>query len=95
MNSEREISYTTRINEERHKLHREVRERTAGYIAGALGFVAGLAWNDAVKALIEHFFPLSKNTLLAKFGYAIVITVVVVFVTIYVVRMISGKQEQK
>ena len=39
--------------EEDKRIRDLVRERTMGYIVGALGLVAGLAWNDAIKSLIE------------------------------------------
>ncbi len=63
------------------KVHDEVREQTVGYIAGALGLVAGLAWNDAIKGLIEYLIPLPGGGLWAKFIYALIITLVVVLVT--------------
>ncbi|MBI4225078.1 MAG: hypothetical protein HY617_01985 [Candidatus Sungbacteria bacterium] len=65
------------------KLRQEVRERTLGYVIAAFGLVAGLAWNDAVKALIEYMFPLKENTISAKIIYAILITLVVVACTMY------------
>lgn len=65
------------------KLQQEVRERTLGYIIAAFGLVAGLAWNDAIKALIEYLFPLKENTLSAKIIYAFLITLIVVVCTIY------------
>ena len=69
-------------------IKREVRERTAGYIVAALGFVAGLAWNEAIKALIESFFPQGNaNSVLAKFIYAILVTIVVVLVTVYLGKL--------
>ena len=49
-----------------------------GYIIAAFGLIAGLAWNDAVKSLIEFFLPISNNTIFAKFLYAIIITLIVV-----------------
>lgn len=61
-------------------------ERTSGYISAAFGLVAGLAWNDAVSALIEYIFPLSQNTLFAKFAYAILITILVIFATSYFLK---------
>ena len=64
-----------------------VRERTIGYIVAAFSLVAGLAWNDAVKALIETLFPLKENTLPAKFLYAGIVTVFAVFFTIYLTRL--------
>jgi hypothetical protein len=48
-------------------LREELKKQTLGYIVGALGLVAGLAWNEAIKAFIEFLFPLSQDTLLVKF----------------------------
>ncbi len=76
--------------EERARLSNEMRERTIGYIAGALGLVAGLAWNDAIKTLIEYFFPLSSQNISVKITYAFFITFVVVFATIYLMRLSRG-----
>lgn len=75
------------------KLQSEIRERTLGYIIAAFGLVAGLAWNDAIKALIEYLFPIQENTLSAKIIYAILITLVVVVCTMYLNYMFQ-KDEQ-
>lgn len=83
----------TKVKEEGKALQREVREQTLGFITGGLGLVAGLAWNDAIKVLIEYLFPLDKNGLLAKFIYAIVITLAVVFLSVYLIRWL--KKEEK
>jgi len=69
------------------KLELELREKAAGYITAAFGLVAGLAWNDAIKSLIEYWFPLDKNSIAAKFIYAVLITVVLVIVSSYLIRM--------
>ena len=69
------------------KLKTEIRERTLGYMLAAFGFVAGLAWNDAIQALISHLFPLPENTLPAKFLYAIVISFVAVIISVYMSRL--------
>lgn len=83
-----------KLREESARIRREVRERVVGYIAAALGLVAGLAWNEAIKALIEYIFPLEQNTLFAKFLYAVLITFIVVAVTVYLFRLI-GKSDAK
>lgn len=70
-------------------LKREIREKTLTYIVAAFGLVAGLAWNEAIKSLIEYLFPLSQNTLLAKFIYAIVVTLLVVIATSSLVRFLN------
>lgn len=73
---------------------REVRERTIGYVLAGLGVVAGLAWNEAISALIEYLFPLSKNGVLAKFFYAILMTIFVVFVTVYLMKWLKKEEEK-
>jgi len=77
------------------KLRKEIHQRTVGYILAAFGLVAALAWNEAIKGLIEYFFPISKNTVLAKFIYAIVITFMVVVASIYLARLLDNKKEEK
>ena len=77
------------------EIKREIRQRTSGYILAAFGLVAALAWNDAIKALIEYFFPLNKNTVLIKFIYAVLITFIVVIISIYLTKLLSDKNEEK
>ncbi|PIQ68440.1 MAG: hypothetical protein COV91_04190 [Candidatus Taylorbacteria bacterium CG11_big_fil_rev_8_21_14_0_20_46_11] len=67
-------------------LEQATRERTVGFITAGLGLVAGLAWNDAIRSLIDYLFPLDKNGLTAKFIYAVAITFVVVILSQYLVR---------
>lgn len=63
-----------------------IKDQTAGYLTAALGLVAGLAWNDAIKSLIEVIFPFSSSGILAKFLYAILITLVVVLLSRYLLK---------
>lgn len=75
------------VIEEVSRLRSEFRERVATYIIAGLGVVVGFAWNEAIKALIDHFWPLSSvNGVFAKFLYAGVLTSIVVLITMYVVR---------
>ncbi|MDO8523541.1 MAG: DUF5654 family protein [bacterium] len=74
-------------------LREELKKQTLGYVVGALGLVAGLAWNEAIKGSIEYLFPLGQNSLLAKFVYALLITVVVVIFTNYVIGI--GSVDEK
>ncbi len=73
------------------QVKQEVREKTLGYLLAALGLVAGLAWNEAIKAGIEYLWPMSQNTLWAKFGYALGITMVVVIMSFYLTKAIKNK----
>lgn len=70
----------------------EIKMRTTGYIGAGFGLVAGLAWNDAIKAFIEYVFPFSQSTVLAKFFYALIITVAVVIVLGYLEKILNSKK---
>jgi hypothetical protein len=80
-----------RFKQESSELKKEVRERTVGYIVAAMGLVAGLAWNEAIRSLIDHFFPQS-NGLWAKFLYAALVTIVVVVISTYLVRLTAKRE---
>ena len=82
-----------KVKEEGKALRREVRERTLGFITGGLGLVAGLAWNDAIKGLIEYLFPLGKDSIPAKFIYASLISIVVIVLSMYLVRLLKRGDE--
>jgi len=75
------------------EIKKEIRQKISGYILAAFGFVAALAWNDAIKSLIEYFFPLNKNTVLPKFVYAVLITVVIVIISIYLTKLLEEKKQ--
>ncbi len=83
-----------KVRQEGKKMRDAMRQQTIGYITAALGLVAGLAWNQAIQALISRFFPNSKSSLTALFIYAIAVTVLVVVLTTYIVRIFQ-KQESK
>ena len=77
------------------EVRREVKKQLLTYIVASLGLVAGLAWNEAIKALIEYFFPASQNTLLAKFLYALGVTLLIVIVSYYLASLIRAGEEKK
>jgi len=82
-----------KVKREGEALKREMRERTLGFVTGALGLVAGLAWNDAIKAAIEYLFPLEKDGISAKFIYAAVISLVVIVFSMYLARWLKGEEK--
>ena len=47
--------------DELSNINKKVTEKMFGYILTAFGLVAGLAWNDAIKSLIEYFFLREKS----------------------------------
>ena len=76
-----------------NEIKKGIKNQTLGYLTGALGLVAGLAWNDAVKSLIEMLFPLNASSVWVKFIYAIIITIIVVLVGQYILKL-SSEEEQ-
>ncbi|MEK9150453.1 MAG: DUF5654 family protein [Candidatus Desantisbacteria bacterium] len=84
-----------KIRKESKEIKTEIKQRTIGYIVTAFGLVAGLAWNEAIKTLIEYLFPLSPNNLLLKFAYAIFITLILVFISVYLVKLFEIKEKDE
>jgi len=80
------------IKSKSKNIKNEFQKKIVGYVVAAFGLVAGLAWNEAVKALIDYLFPMSQNGLWAKFIYAVIITLILVVVTIYLTRFIAGEE---
>jgi len=73
----------------------KILEKLLTFITAALGLVAGLAWNEAIKGLIEFLFPLSRNSVPAKFAYAILITIFVVILTVYLSKFWGKEKNAK
>ncbi len=76
-------------------LNKELKGKTIGYISGALGLVAGLAWNDAISNMIDTLFPLSKDSIGIKFLYAVIVTIAVVILVKNLESIISREDSQK
>ncbi len=55
-------------------------------VTTAFGLVAALAWNDAIKQLFAQIFG-TVDSLVPMFIYAIVVTVIAVFATMWVGKL--------
>lgn len=62
-----------------------IMETILGLITTAFAFVAGLAWNDAIQALIEQIVG-TGDALSSLFTYAIIVTIIAVLVTVLLAR---------
>ena len=60
--------------------NKQVFIQTLALVNSAFALVAALAWNEAVKALIDRYVQ-SGSDLYSRFGYAIIVTIFVVIVT--------------
>ena len=71
------------IKENSAEIKKEAKKKMIGYITTALSLVAGLAWNEAIKGIIEYLFPIEQNTILAKLIYAVAITIILAVITVF------------
>ena len=68
---------------------------TAALISSAFALVAALAWNEAIQALFKQVFPANTagqsgwGLVVSTFGYALVITIIVVVVIFQLSRLTS------
>ncbi len=76
-----------------NSLKLELIEKMTTLVTAGFGFVAGLAWNEAIQGLFATILP-EAGGLVAKFSYATVITVAVVLITTKLSRM-SGVLKEK
>ena len=62
------------------KVRIELVEKMSALITAAFGLVAALAWNSAIQNLFNQFFGESQ-TVSAQITYAVIVTVIAVYVT--------------
>jgi len=67
------------------------KEKMVTFILAAFGLVASLAWNEAIKSLVDALLPQKTSALVGKFVYAFLITFVIVFISRYLEK-ISTKE---
>lgn len=65
---------------------KEVIKTIITLVTTAFGLVAGLAWNDAIQALISQFFA-AGSALTGQIVYAVIVTIIAVVVTILLARI--------
>jgi len=69
-----------------------VQEKTITLILGGFGLVAALAWNEAIKSLFETLLK-NKGSLIGKFTYAVIVTMIVVIVSIQLPKLSRKKKK--
>jgi len=69
-------------------MKKDVVEKLAALMIAAFGLIAALAWNGAIQAIFASIFG-DANDITAMLIYAIVVTIIAVFVTIWIGRIES------
>lgn len=75
--------------QEKTSLKLEILEKISGLATAGLGLVAALAWNDAIQAMFQSWFPAPGDSIIAKLLYALVITILIVIITIQLGRAVN------
>jgi membrane protein YdbS with pleckstrin-like domain len=63
-------------------------ETVASLMTAAFGLLAALAWNEAIRALVQQYIGAGNQTL-GLFIYAIIVTVIAVVATIYIGKVLA------
>lgn len=66
----------------------EIIEKISSLVTASLGLVAALAWNEAILELFKKLFG-ERGTLAAKFIYALIVTIVVVYLIVKLSHIIN------
>lgn len=81
---------------EEETLHVYFVEKVVTLMTGAMGLVAALAWNDAIRKLFERIFGTQgSGDVTAMFIYAIIITTAIVVVTYRLTRIVERLKKKK
>jgi uncharacterized membrane protein len=72
-------------------MEKEIIEKISSLIIAAFGLVAALAWNGAIQAIFKELFGDAEG-LVPMIIYAVTVTVIAVFVTVWVAK-VAGKKE--
>ncbi|OGI25099.1 MAG: hypothetical protein A3J76_02615 [Candidatus Moranbacteria bacterium RBG_13_45_13] len=81
---------------EEEKLHVYFVEKVVTLMTGAMGLVAALAWNDAIRKLFERVFGTQgSGDITAMFIYAAVITTAIILVTYRLTRIVEKMKRKE
>lgn len=84
-----------KIKEEKREIEAAFKNQLGAMLMAAFAFIAGLSWREVINSVIDYLFPLDKDTLLAKFIYAIILTFFLSLIYVYVTRFMNKKDDKK
>lgn len=73
--------------EETKQLRGELIDKIASLATASFGLVAALAWNSAIQAAFERYFPSDESRIAGRVLYAVVVTAIAVVVTLWIGRV--------
>ena len=86
-----------RLRAEALALRREVMEKVSALATAAFGLVAALAWNNAIQALFNRYYPAptSGAALVPLTLYALAVTALAVFAIIGIGRLAARLRKEE
>lgn len=84
-----------KLEEEKREIEAAFKNQLGTILIAAFAFVAGLSWREAINSIMEYLLPINKDTILAKFIYAIILTFFLSLIYVYVTRFINKKDDKK
>lgn len=87
--------YSKKELEEKKDIKIEILEKILTLATSGFGLVAALAWNNAIKELFTQIFGEHKGNLWAMLGYAILVTILVVVITLQLSKLLQKVKKSK
>ena len=73
------------------QLPKAIRNKMSTLIVTALGLFLALQYNETIKDIFDTYFPLDGNTLIGRIIYILILTVIIVYTTVFVEKALDGK----
>jgi Na+/melibiose symporter-like transporter len=82
----------------RKKLHKEIVRQMLTLATSGFGFVAALSWNNLIRELLDTYIKRwlpEGSAIISLFIYAIVVTVLAVFVTLQLSKILQKLESEE
>lgn len=83
-----------KVQENLHKIESEFFKTVSTLVVSAFGLVAALAWNTAITKIMEQYLA-KPDSIVSWLIYAVAVTLIAVFVTIYLGRVAQRLETAK
>jgi len=71
----------------------EILDKLGSLVTAAFGLVAALAWNEAIQTIFRDLFG-TQQAIPLMVGYAVIVTVIAVVLTLIIARAITKAKEK-
>ncbi len=84
-----------KLEEEKRKIESAFKNQLGTILIAAFAFVVGLSWREVINSIMEYLLPINKDTVLAKFVYAVVLTFFLTLIYVYVTRFLNKENHKE